>query len=633
MRFGGWVLLGFVCMTGVCAWTEENAPMQPWAYETVFEILAIRDDFHPIPTYQDREAWERMINEPALKDALDGVVKAAHELAGQDPPRLRASLYLDFQRTGQRRSYESAMGRQSEFVNTFALAECLEGKGEFLDPLMDALWTVCEMSDWCMPAHTKGLPDMEMPHIDLGASQIGVTLGEVTNVFGDALPEPVRKRIDYEMNRRIFEPYLMRDFNWVTGKSNWNAVCNGNLLRAALYFVHDRERLAKIVHKAQNGLVNYLQGFGRDGGTAEGIGYWNYGFSRYVYAALLLNQYTDKKLNLLEPPIVKEIAQFPSRIEMSMGKYPTFSDSGESNSCPVAMMSFLSDELGLPQLRSYAAARLPETKDVGSLPGLFYGYLIAELPQPKPGSYGWEPYHFLRGVEWMIARVDSSDPASLVLVAKGGRNDEPHNHNDVGNFIVHCCGESLIVDMGAPVYERDFFRSDKRYSFLSARSLGHSVPLVNGLEQRVGSFAAKSVNATHTPGRDTLRSDIAEAYPPEAGLNSLVREISLVRQGKGQIELIDRASFKDVPTKYESALMTFGRVDTGQPGIVTIQGENAGLRIEYDANAWKVAVTDYSSAEAKLRVVEKYPTIRRIAFQCLQPAKEIELAVRILPVE
>lgn len=631
MRFSGWVLTGFLMAAGVSAWTEENAPMQPWTYEAVFETLAIRDNFHPIPAYQDREAWERLKNDPQLKGALDGSAQRARELAGQDIPRLRASLYLDFQRTGQRRPYEIVLGKQSDFLNAFALAECLEGKGEFLDPLMDALWSVCEMSDWCMPAHTKGLPDMEKPHIDLSASQIGVTLGEVANVFGDALPEPVRKRIDYEMNRRIFEPYLTRDFSWETGRNNWNAVCNGNMIRAALYFIHDRERLAKVIHKAQNGMVHYLEGFDRDGGTAEGISYWNYGFSRYAYAALLLNQYTDKKLNLLEPPIVKEIAQFPARIEMSMGKYPTFSDSSESTSCPTGLMCYLSDELELPKLRSFAAARMPETPDAGSLAGLLYGVLIAQLPTRDASAFGWEEYHFLRGVEWMISRVNARDPGSLVLVAKGGRNDEAHNHNDVGNFIVHLNGESLLVDMGAPIYDRDFFRSDKRYSYLSARSLGHSVPFVNGQEQCVGHFAAKDVKPSHTPKRDSLRSDIADAYPPEVGLNSLIREISLIRKGKGRIELNDRVTFKEIPKSYESALMTFCSVDTRHPGIVTIQGEKAGLRIEYNAKAWEVQVTDYSSEEAKLRVAEKYPTLRRIAFRCVNPAKEIRFAIEISP--
>ncbi len=606
--------------------------MQPWSLEAVYENLNIRDDFHPFPTYQNRETWERLKNDPRLKDSFNAVVAAARDMIGKDIPFARASVYLDFQRSGQRRAYERILGQRSAYLNTFALAECLEGKGEFLDPLMDAIWSFCEESDWCMPAHTEGLADMEKPHIDLGASNRGAEMGEILNVFGDALPEAVQKRIRYEVNRRIIEPYLTRDFSWMKRGSNWNAVCNGNVLRAALYLERDRERLAQVVQRAQNGLTFFLAGFGENGGTAEGIGYWNYGFSRYIYAAYLLDRYTEGKLDLFTPPIVKEIAQFPARIEMSVGKYPAFSDGGESNACPVGMMCLLANKLNLPPLRDFAAARMPEKFDPGSLSGLFYGFLIADLPQPDAAAFGWNEFNFLRGVQWMISRNDASNPNSLVLAAKGGRNDEPHNHNDVGNFIVHLHGESLIAELGAPVYDRDFFR-DKRYTYLAARSYGHSLPVVNGFEQRAGDFSAKNVKAEHTPKKDTLQSDIVNAYPEEANLQSLIRQVSLVRGGQGKIELIDTASFRVVPQSYESALITFGNVDLPQPGIVRIQGEKAGLQIEYDSQCWNVDVEELSSAEAHLRVADRYPVVRRIAVRCKEPKMEITLKVTVVPLE
>jgi len=275
---------------------------------------------------------------------------------------------------------------------------------------------------------------------------------------------------------------------------------------------------------------------------------------------------------------------------------------------------------------------MPEKFDPGSLSGLFYGFLIADLPQPDAAAVGWNEFNFLRGVQWMISRNDASNPNSLVLAAKGGRNDEPHNHNDVGNFIVHLHGESLIAELGAPVYDRDFFR-DKRYTYLAARSYGHSLPVVNGFEQRAGDFSAKNVKAEHTPKKDTLQSDIVNAYPEEANLQSLIRQVSLVRGGQGKIELIDTASFRVVPQSYESALITFGNVDLPQPGIVRIQGEKAGLQIEYDSQCWNVDVEELSSAEAHLRVADRYPVVRRIAVRCKEPKMEITLKVTVVPLE
>ncbi len=231
----------------------------------------------------------------------------------------------------------------------------------------------------------------------------------------------------------------------------------------------------------------------------------------------------------------------------------------------------------------------------------------------------------------MISSVDAKDPNTLLGAATGGRNDEPHNHNDVGNCIVHSNGESLIVDMGAPVYERDFFQSDKRYSYFTARSLGHSVPFVNGFEQRPGPFGAKNVQSTHTAERDSLISDIADAYPQEAGLQSLIRHVSLFRESGGRVEIGDHAIFRESPRSYESALLTFGNVETPQPGQLRIQGEKASLSIEYDASLWEIAVEEKSSKEVLLRVAEKYPVIRRIAFRCIKPAMEIDWKIVVLP--
>ena len=51
--------------------------------------------------------------------------------------------------------------------------------------------------------------------------------------------------------------------------------------------------------------------------------------------------------------------------------------------------------------------------------------------------------------------------------------------------IVHLRQEPLIAELGAPTYTRQFF-SAARYENIAARSLGHSVPFMNGHEQRAG---------------------------------------------------------------------------------------------------------------------------------------------------
>ncbi len=63
-------------------------------------------------------------------------------------------------------------------------------------------------------------------------------------------------------------------------------------------------------------------------------------------------------------------------------------------------------------------------------------------------AYNLSRHDWFSGMMWMVARVDPGDPDALVLAAKGGNNQEMHNQNDVGNFIVHINGESIIPDIG-----------------------------------------------------------------------------------------------------------------------------------------------------------------------------------------
>ncbi|MEW6235678.1 MAG: heparinase II/III family protein [Candidatus Omnitrophota bacterium] len=604
------------------AWSRgagEDPLMKPWTLDEAKQVLEKCGEFKPFPQYGDREFWEKIKTDKRFGPSLTAAVDRAREYAKQDFPYLPASLYLDFQRTGNRVSCERVLGQRSGFLSAFALAECLEGKGEFLDPLMNALWAFCEESDWCMPAHTDGLIDMENPNIDLRASNTANVLANIDYVFGDALPERLRMRLNYELERRIFGPYQKREFSWMKRTHNWNAVCNGNVLSAALYKISDKNRLAELVAKAQNSLCLYLTGFGRDGGTAEGLGYWNYGFGNYVEAAQMLNRYTDKRLNMLAAPIVKEIALLPMRVELSPGKYPSFSDGGENNRFSTSMLCYLADELNAPELRRFAAARMEYEIDAGSLLSLFENTQFAPLPGKKE-EFVPAPYVFLRGVEWMIVRDDNG----LVLAAKGGRNDEPHNHNDVGNIILHYQGETLIPDLGAPVYDRRFF-SNKRYEYLAARSLGHSLPLVNGFEQRPGPFAAITKTERKDDGA-VLRVDMTAAYPQEAGLKSLVRTTTF--KNKIGIDLLDEAQFESAPKSFETAIWTYAPVEVTKSGV-KISVEKAILEVSFGDQKLSVDVKEYDMKENNMRNASRHPIARRIAFRLDRPEKEARIHLTI----
>jgi hypothetical protein len=95
---------------------------------------------------------------------------------------------------------------------------------------------------------------------------------------------------------------------------------------------------------------------------------------------------------------------------------------------------------------------------------------------------------------WISHGCDHSG-TRWALATKAGHNGEHHNHNDCGSFMLVVNDQPMIEEIGAPQYERDFF-TPKRYEFLAARTLGHSLPIINGCEQQAGAqFAARVLKA------------------------------------------------------------------------------------------------------------------------------------------
>ncbi|MHB1293816.1 MAG: heparinase II/III family protein [Anaerolineae bacterium] len=554
-------------------------------------ILQQQPPMAPIAPASDRAAWARVRNAIGPERVAAWIAQA--EQATATPiPSVRATLYLRFKRDGDRQAYEEQAGVALGLIAPLAIAECLEYRGRFLDPLLDAVWALCELSTWAAPAHLVELADVAHPMIDLYSAEIGLVLAELLVLLGPELDPAVGRRIRYEVEQRLIAPFLARhDHPWMfhtaeRPSNNWTAVCNGCVVSAALHLVEDPARLAEIVARGARSLDDYLATFDRDGGTVEGPGYWAYGFSHFTLLAQLLEQRTAARVSFWDQePRLRRIAEFPMRVQLSPGAYANFSDCNTEIECPGALLVYLARRLDLPSLLGLEAEQPQPGYSVWNhtlpwaLRNLFW-YLdggLASTPA-TPSRHDW-----FDEMQWMIARLNPADPQSLVLAAKGGNNGESHNQNDVGSVIVHAYGESLVADPGPGYYCRDYF-NERRYGFLAAQSLGHSLPVPNGQQQRTGAEAAAHL-LEHTAGEreDRLVLDLKDAYPPEARLTSLRRTAILRRDVPGgRVELVDEATFLGEPGTLESVLITFAEVELGE-GAVRLRGQHGALRVGYDA--------------------------------------------------
>lgn len=584
----------------------------------------------PFPPGSDRSAWDK-VRAGLSEDAVARAIRNAEEAAREPIPFLPATLYLEFKRSGRREGYENPRFQRSLLLSQLALAECLEYQGRFLDAILNLAWAICEESSWAYPAHQTDLTDIERPYIDLGAATTGLELAELDALLGDALDPLLGKRIHDEMDRRLLTPYLERhDFWWLHNTrlrtvNNWTAVCNAGVVGAACYVEKDPARLAEIMARAARSLDDYLVTFDPDGGSTEGPGYWGYGFGHYVILAHLVEARSGGLIDFFAPEIVRKVARFPAATTMSPGRYVNFSDCDAEVIQERSLLAFLAGRLDLPELAGLAQTQPGDSaRDVlqWEIRKLFW-----QLPADAP-AFAPAPHEWYAGMGWMIARYNPADPNGLVLAAKGGHNDEMHNQNDVGNFIVHFKQESVIPDVGRGRYTKAYFGAERYEHFVNS-SLGHSVPVPNSALQFPGADAA-AVLVDHRVDEeaDTLIIEMAGAYPPEAGLESLQRRVTLHRQAPhGWVEVEDRFRFADGPAPFETALTVFGRVEEGFDALV-IHGDRGNLRVGYDADTVDVRVDLHTEIDMPYGPRD----VRRIVFSVREPAQAGVVRLAIEPV-
>lgn len=210
---------------------------------------------------------------------------------------------------------------------------------------------------------------------------------------------------------------------------------------------------------------------------------------------------------------------------------------------------------------------------------------LGSLFEPLPDRIRDEPspligHSWLDGLQVLAIREHAGEERGLFLAAKGGNNDESHNHNDVGSFIVGLNGRPVVIDAGVETYSRKTFSSD-RYEIWTMQSEHHNLPIVNGVGQSAGyEFAARNVRfSTDAPGA-SLNMDISQAYPPEAGITNWDRTIAFARQDPALITVADTWDI----LRAQSIVFVLMTSVEPRPGVgeLTLETDGSSLIVSHD---------------------------------------------------
>ena len=545
--------------------------------------------------------WEVIRTSPFFHDLLQAAETEARVYLNQPIRALPYSKLKLFETTGSRQEYEFDYFEHRKRLHIFAVLSLIYDDPRYRAALEDTIWAICDEYTWCLPAHLKdhsrnmaeAVPEIIMEQgilrqklrdqelmLDLFAAETGFALAEILSLLEARIAPLVVVRARREIFRRILEPYteLGPALWWETSTMNWASVCAGSIGAAALYLIEDDLVLAPVLRRVVDTMDCYLKGFGEDGACTEGISYWTYGFGFFTYFAALLKQRTAGRLDLLQGDKVRRIALFQQRCYMTANYVVSFSDAELTANFMPGLTHYLKSvfpEVEIPE-RQYQS--LWEDDTIRRWPHLIRNIVWSD--SRNPSGLTAEGTDYFPDAQWLISRRKLG-ANRICFAAKAGHNDEPHNHNDLGGFILYINGDSLFADIGRGEYTRQYF-GPERYEFFCAGSRGHSVPEVAGAHQKAGrQYAARVIETRTDATKDMMVMEIAPAYG-DPNLGSLVRRFDFIKAGDPELILNDSYQFLH-PAPVTERLISFYQPLLMADGRIRLEGPHSCLEILTDA--------------------------------------------------
>lgn len=620
--------------------------------EELRPALLSPSDWHLVPAYSARDQWQGL---PSPVRAA--YIRAAEGLLHCSWPELKATGFLEYVRTGDRNRYQTVSFARRQQLATLVIAECIEGKGRFMDDIVNGIWTICEESYWGVPAHVgmqragSGLPDIEEPTVDLFAAETGSLLAWTSYLLKgqlDAINPLVSARIAHEVDRRINAPNMARDDFWWMGLTpkrvnNWTPWICSNWLATELLLEKDPGMRARAVRKIIECLDRFLQTYEDDGGCDEGPGYWSRAGGSLFDCLELLHAATRGRIDVYAHPRIRAIGRYIARAHIAGPWFVNFADAAARLQPDAPTIFRYGRAIGDSTMMMFGA-QIARDQHLGEgiLPGQF-GVLGRVLPglfalpalQTTKASDACERDAWFPGIQVMTARSTAGSVAGFFVAAQGGHNDESHNHNDVGNFVVYLDGEPVLIDVGVETYTAKTF-SGQRYTIWTMQSAYHNVPLVNGVMQKEGrEFAARAVAYAANDDSAALRMDIAAAYPAGAELRSWIRTIRLDRTAG--VEVRDAYTIAAAREPVRMTLMTCREPDLRRAGKILLPAPRTGgparaAEVRYADGAWTAAVQPIAITDPQLHA-SWGERIWRITLTAVSPAQDGASVLNVIAVD
>lgn len=600
-------VITFLCISLFAhASAERNLLAQNNSPEKLAGMLVMDRAWVPYPAYNDRAGWDKL-----LGDNKDVLIKRGEKQLAYQWQVIKATDYLEYERSGDRNIMQNPNSDNNNALSDLVLAELAEGKGRFLDQIINGVYYNCERTSWVLSAHLtaqlskRTLPDHTEQVIDLGSGELGSFLSWVYYFFHkefDKVNPVISKRLYDEIKHKIIDPYRNVDRFWWMGfiprsdgmVNNWNPWTNFNCLQSIALLEDDREQLSKDLYRSMLSVDKFINYVNEDGACEEGPSYWGHAAGKLYDYLQLVHYMTAGGVTLFNHPMIKDMGEYISRSYVGNNWVVNFADASAKFSAPESLIYRYGKAVKSQEMMgfaSYLAQQKSSTIDYGIdffrvLESLtcnqeLKGYTASHIT-PDVTVYPETQFYYFK---------NNND---FFLATKGGYNAESHNHNDAGTFSLWIDKTPIFIDAGVGTYTRQTF-GPERYSIWTMRSNYHNLPSVNGVEQKFG----KQYKATDTlvdEKKKTLSLNIASAYPEEASVKQWIRSYQLKTN---ELIVKDKFMLKNALQSNEIHFMLWGDINIKE-GKVAIQVDGKKVALLFDKNTFEANIETIQLPDVRL---------------------------------
>ena len=551
----------------------------------------------PYPAYADREGWTSFLGEYRNTMICKGETFLDYKWLD-----ITEDDYLAYDFYDDRHASEDKYFANQTALSDLFIAELAEGEGRFLPDIIRGVDWFCEAKSWAVVTHIakyqknkSPVPDPDDWIIDLYSGNQSQLLAWVYYFLGRELGDGQASRLRSEIQKRTLDPFLQRDDFWWMGfvprpgkkLNNWTPWCNQNVLLCFMLVEDDRDRLARAVEKSMRSVDLWLASLPEDGCCDEGTTYWYKSTGHLLDYLENLERITGGALSFWNEPFLHTIGEFIVNADIGDCWQVNFAD-GTPSRRPISYWIYRYGRAsGNQRMMGFAVdsyhrfGNNPEDVDWT----LFYQGMEAiaacremkALPSPEVSA---SPYVYYPDTDVCFARAGKG-----FLAAKGGNNNERHNHNDVGACIYFYDSAPVLIDAGVGRYEKNTF-GPRRYENWFVQSGWHNLPVINGYEQSFGEQFKSSGSGTSHQGFFT---DIAGAYPDSARVKFW--KISYRLGKNGALKIKEKFSLKEAVKPNVLHFLVSEKPTLACEGVIELSG---GLLLKYNPKQFTASVDEKS---------------------------------------